>query len=607
MTEEEIKKTIEIPEKITVREFALKLNKPVTELIGILMENGILASQNEMIDYETAAIVSEDLGVKTKLKKEGKEIEAITPDQVMKKEDKAKLIPRPPVVVVLGHVDHGKTQLLDTIRKTNVVAKEAGGITQRISAYQVEKNKKTITFIDTPGHEAFTAMRSRGTKIADIAILVIAADDGIKPQTKEAIKIIKAGGIPFIVAINKIDKPEADVEKVKKQLADLGYLPEDWSGKTICVPVSAKTGKGIDELLEMILLVADMEKDNIKANPEGEILGSIIESHVDPQEGAVSVALIQNGTLKIGDTVEVGRVYGKIKTMKDFKGESINKAVPSQPVKILGLKGSPTVGEILRIAHDISGLKKKIKKHRLDYHLKTPTQIKFKTKKQDEEEKEEEKKSASAGEKKSIVKPLNIVLKADTLGSLEAITEALNKIQHEDFKIEIVHRGLGNITEADVGKAEAVKGLLYGFNVKPTSSAENVAKGEEFQIKTFNIIYNLIDEVIKEAEKLLNPEILVETLGRVKILAVFRNENTYQIVGGKVTKGKIVSGAKAKVYREKQKMADGRITQLQINKKNVREATEGLECGMKFEGEPVVQVNDFIEVYQEKKIFKKLS
>jgi translation initiation factor IF-2 len=603
MAEEEIKKTIEIPAKITVREFALKLNKPVTELIAILMENGILASQNELIDYETAAIISEDLGIKTKLKKEEQEFEAITPDEILKKEDKAKLKPRPPVVVVLGHVDHGKTQLLDTIRKTNVVAKEAGGITQHISAYQVEKNKKIITFIDTPGHEAFTAMRSRGTKIADIAVLVIAADDGVKPQTKEAIKIIKAGGIPFIVAINKIDKPEADIEKVKKQLADLGYLPEDWSGKTICTPVSAKTGQGINELLEMILLVADMEKDEIKANPEGELLGTIIESRVDPQEGAVSVVLIQNGSLKIGDTVEVGRVYGKIKTMKDFKGELLRQAMPAQPVKILGLKDSPVVGEILRIAKNLSKLKKNIKKHRLDYHLKTPTQIKFKTKKQDEEEKEEEKKSA----KTKKVKPLNIVLKADTLGSLEAISEALNQIKHEDFKIEIVHRGLGNITEADVGRAEAAHGLLYGFNVKPTSSAENVAKGEEFQIKTFNIIYNLVDEVTKEAELLLNPEILVETLGRVKILAVFRNEKTYQIIGGKVTKGKIVSGAKAKVFREKQKVASGRITQLQINKKNVKEVAEGLECGMKFEGEPVVQVNDFVEVYQEKKIFKKLS
>jgi len=391
---------IEIPSIITVRDFAELLEKPVASIIQELMKNGILANLNEQIDYETANIIAEDFGFVTKAKNEiqdNKQNDENIEEMISKASDNPQV--RPPIVVVMGHVDHGKTQLLDTIRKSNVVAKESGGITQHIGAYQITKNDKKITFIDTPGHEAFTAMRSRGARVADIAILIIAADDGIKPQTEEVIKIIDNAKLPFIVAINKIDKPEADIEKVKNQLAQKDLLPEDWGGKVITVPISAKNGEGIDDLLEHLLLLADVEKENIQADPNQPAIGTIIESHIDKGEGPVATVIIKSGTLKNNDSVQVGQVVGKIKFMKDHAGKIIKEASPSTPVKILGLKNIPAVGDILQTLKADASLKKMMKKINSQKKLYQDKQN-WQQIKNDDKKDEDEKK-------------VNIILKAD--------------------------------------------------------------------------------------------------------------------------------------------------------------------------------------------------
>lgn len=599
MTEE--KKNIEIASKITVKEFAEKLKLPVTEIIAELMKNGVLASQNESIDFETASIIADELGFEATEKGVSEEEEEKEKElkKVLEKEDKKNRKPRPPVVVVLGHVDHGKTMLLDAIRKTKVTESEYGGITQHIGAYQVKQKNQLISFIDTPGHAAFTAMRSRGAKVADIAILVIAADDGFKPQTKEALNIIKAAKLPFIVAINKIDKPDADVNRVLKEMADLDLLPEEWGGKTITVKVSAQEKTGIDDLLEMILLIYDMEKENITANPEGEIAGSVVESHIDKGEGPVATVLIQSGTLRLGDTVAIGEVYGRIKAMKNFKGENIKEAPPSTPVKILGLKGLPVVGDIMTVPKDIRGFKKGIKQYRHDKHLIKPTESKIETKKEKEEREErgEEKKQIS----------LKLILKADNLGSLEAITEGLKKYKHEEANLDLVYSGLGNITEADLLKAEATGALLRGFNVTVSKAAENLSREKGLEFKTYKIIYELFEEIKLKMEELLEPEIIEERVGRLKVLAVFRTEKKAMIIGGKVIEGKLLPNMKAKIVRAKEEIGRGKISQLQIEKNIVKEAKTGQECGLKFEGSARIKEEDVVEVFNEKKVFKKIQ
>lgn len=597
---DEAKKIIEIPPKISVKDLAGLLVLPVTEVIANLMKNGVLASQNENIDFDTAAIIADDFGYEAKLKEKGPEENGEQNlRELIGQEKKKNLKPRPPVVVVLGHVDHGKTMLLDAIRQTKVAEGEYGGITQHIGAYQVKHKKQLITFIDTPGHEAFTAMRSRGAKVADIAILVVAADDGIKPQTKEALNIIKAAGLPFIVAINKIDKPEADINRVLKALADLDLLPEEWGGKTICVKVSAKEKIGIDEMLEMILLVSALEKQKITANPNGLIVASVIESHIDPQEGATATVLIHAGTLKIGQLVTIGEIYGKVKAMKNFLGESIKEASPSTPVKIFGLKGSPVVGDILTVVEDVSQFKKKAKQYRLDKHLLRPTEIRIETKKEKEEKEKE-------GKPKKI-KVVNLILKADNLGSLEAITESLKKFQHPEVKLEIVYSGLGNITENDVLKAEATDAILRGFNVGFQPTAEDLAREKKITFKSYKIIYELFDEIKSKLEELLSPDIFEEKIGRLKVLAVFRTEKKSMIIGGKVTEGKFSPKVKVKVLRNKEEIGRGTISQVQLEKKATAAAGKGQECGLKYEGEPVIAVNDIIEAFQEQKIFKKID
>lgn len=586
---------IKLPSKIVVRDFAAILGKPIAIILQELMKNGILVNLNEQIDFETAAIIAEDFGFKAKLReKEDLPLVSQKIEELLVEKNKKNLKPRPPVVVVMGHVDHGKTKLLDAIRKTHVMEQEAGGITQSIGAYQVTKKNKLITFIDTPGHEAFTAMRSRGARAADLAILVVAADDGIKPQTLEAIKIIESAKLPFVVAINKIDKPEADVDKVKHQLSQHNLVPEEWGGKTICVPISAKTGQGIDSLLETLLLVAEMEKDEIKANPNKEAVGTIIESHLDKGEGPVATVLIQAGTLSNGDFIQVGTVAGKIRLMKDYTGKTINQAAPSTPVRILGLKDTPQVGEILQVKKDVKSLKKIIKEqHRQTKIYRQRMSSQMKPSKEDEE-----------AEKK--INKLNIVLKTDNLGSYEAISESLGKIQLEGLKINIVKKGLGNVTEADVMSAESSQALIYGFNVIAPPQVQEITTEKQVEIRIYKIIYELIEDVNKELEKLLSPEIIRVIIGRVKVLVIFRTERKSMIVGGLVTKGKAENNTKATMLRDDAEIGAGKIVQLQQAKKDVETSPSGSECGLKIEGPPIIQVGDFLEFYKEEKKYRKL-
>ncbi len=577
------KKEIEIHDFIVVRDLAALLGKPVTELLKELMKNGILASMNEKIDFTTASIIAEDLGFKVKKQEEKKESEAIISAQeklrhILEKMEEAE--PRPPVVVVMGHVDHGKTKLLDAIRQTNVVATEAGGITQHIGAYQAEKNGRRITFIDTPGHEAFSVMRSRGARVADVAVLVVAADDGVQPQTVEALKIASAAKIPFVVAINKVDKPNINLDRVKSSLSELGYIPEDYGGKIPCIPVSAKTGQNISGLLDVILLIADLEKDKIMANPSRNAMGTIIESHIDKGEGPVATVLIQTGTLRRGDPLVINsQVYGKVRAMKDWCGANVDGAPPSMPVKILGFKVLPEVGEILEVQEEVGALKfKKVKPSRPAIFQAPAMQIK-------EEGKEK--------------KFHNIVLKADVLGSLEAIVGSLEKINHPEVGVKIVSRGLGNITENDVLSAEAAAGVVYGFNVIASPAIIELAREKQVEIKLFNIIYDLLNKIKSELEKLLSPDYYRTVLGRVKVISKFWAKRGEMIAGGMVIDGRLEPNSLFRIFRNKEDVGGGDVLTLQQGKQSANEVRAGVECGLKIKTKDEVLEGDILEVYIE--------
>ncbi len=580
-------KQIIIPPIITVRDFADLLGKPVALVIQELMKNGILVNLNENIDYDTANIIAQDFGFSTAIKEEvpHDESQADGLETLLLDEEK-NLSSRPPVVIVMGHVDHGKTHLLDTIRKTNVVAGEAGGITQHIGAYQVEKNSKTITFIDTPGHEAFMTMRSRGARVADIAIVVIAADDGIKPQTEEVFQIIDNAKLPYIVAINKIDKPDAQVEKVKQQLANANRLPEDWGGKVICVPVSAKTGQGIDDLLEHLLLLADIEKEQIRANPTRSAIGTVIESHIDKGEGIIATAIIQTGTLHTTDVVQVGQVVGKIRLLKNHLGQAMKEAGPSTPVRLLGLKSLPEVGDVLQAVKNPESLKKIMKQMESRQKAYRDQQSWRMVKTKSEQEKKDE-------------KAVDIILKTDALGSQEAIVQALEALSTAKIKVNVVKKGLGNIMDMDVMRAEGTEIHIYGFNVDANPRAADLARDKGIIIKTYRIIYDLINDVKKEVEKMVEFKKEIIELGRVKVLAIFRSEKGKMIIGGQVTKGKIESGSRCHIQRNDRTIGTGLLTQLQQAKQAVNSVPAGSECGMEIKTNQTLQVGDFLEAFRE--------
>lgn len=591
-----VKKEIILPAVIVVRDLAGRLGLPVTRVIQQLMKAGILASQNERLDFETSAIIAEELGFSAKQE----EAKTDTSDQsqaqdrmreIINAEQEENLEARPPVIVVMGHVDHGKTKTLDAIRSTNVMGGEAGGITQHIGAYQVVKKDRLITFIDTPGHEAFTVMRSRGAKVADIAILVVAADDGVQPQTKEAINIIKAAGLPYVVALNKIDKEGADPDRVLAQLGDAGVTTEAWGGTIPLVKISAKTGQGIDDLLETVLLVADVGADKIRANPKRLAVGTVIESHVDKGEGPVATVLIQTGTLKNNDVMGIaGAAYGRVRAMRDWKGGVIKIAPPGTPIKILGFKVAPAVGDILEVPENPKLLEQK--------KVKSSHQVAegLTAKKQMPAEGEE-------GQAKKIMH--QVVIRTDVLGSLEAILGMLEKIHHEDVGVQVIQKGLGNVTDADVTRAAASSKIVYAFNVVPGPSVAAQARDKGVEIRQFKIIYELFDDVVAELNKILKPEIIITPLGTFETMAIFRTESQRMVIGGRVTEGKILPAAKARVWRpvegsdQADPQGDVLIESLQLGKSSVKDVHAGQECGLSIKGKIKVQVGDRLEVFHE--------
>ncbi|MFH1255530.1 MAG: translation initiation factor IF-2 [bacterium] len=580
------KKQIKIPKFITVRDFSTITGFPVNKILSELMKNGIFSSLNEKIDFDTAAIIGQDLGIDIEpadeTEKNGQS-ESDTLKQILSQNEQSGLADRAPIIVVMGHVDHGKTKLLDAIRKTDVVAGETGGITQHIGAYQIIHKQKPITFIDTPGHEAFTAMRNRGARIADIAILVVAADDGVKPQTIEAFRIIEAAKIPFVVAINKIDKPEANIDMAKRELGEqLNIVPEDWGGKTVCMPISAKNNIGINELLDMLLLTAEMEEKNIKADPAAEASGTIIESHIDRGQGPVATVLIQNGALKIGDPMIFnGLLYGKVRALEDYTGKNVKSAGPSMPVKIIGLKMAPEIGDIMRV-----GQGEKIKASKI-----------FSLAKDTAKPAEEKKETAGA-------KNINLIIKSDVLGSGEAIEGSLAKIDFEEIKINIISKGLGNITEGDIERAQSNKAKILGFNVKITPLAQKLAREKNIDVKTYGIIYELINDIKNQADGLVEQKMQRADLGRMKVLAIFRTEKSSQIVGGRVIDGKIEADSLIEVLRDKEIISEGKLAELQIAKQNVKIVEANQECGINFEGKPAIQAGDILQFYKMEKMKK---
>jgi translation initiation factor IF-2 len=594
----EMGKTVNLPSLVTVRNFAERLELPVTQVLTELMKNGILANQNQNIDYDTAAIMAEELGFS--VEKEDDSVEEVDRSEELEEAlSKGKhLENRPPVVVVMGHVDHGKTRLLDTIRHANIIDTESGGITQHIGAYQTiwkdpkTKEEKAITFIDTPGHEAFTVMRSRGAKVADIAIMVVAADDGVKPQTEEVIQIIKAAKLPLVVAINKIDKEAADPMKVKTELAGRGIQTEEWGGDIPMVEISAKNNINIDKLLDILLLVSDINEENTKADKSLPAIGTIIESHVDKNTGPVATVLVQAGTLRKNDKIVVnGEIYGKVRAMRDYNGKNVDEALPSTPVQIIGFKVAPEVGDVMDLGKSGSAKKIDIKQKRTQMSGAQKQPIVDTGGSEDEEEKK---------------KMLNLVVKSDVLGSLEAIIGSLEKINHEDVGIKIIGKGLGNINETDIQKAEATGGFLVGFNVNPSFSAEGTIRDKGLTFKRFEIIYDLIDWVKDELENLLDDEKIITEYGKMEIAAVFRTEKKSMIVGGLVQEGKIIPNALARIFRDGLNMGIGKIAKCQIGNSQVKSIVEGAEGGITFEGNIKIEVGDILEVYTEESKIRKL-
>jgi translation initiation factor IF-2 len=581
----ETAKEISISDTIVVKDMAEEMKLPVAKLMGELMKNGIMVSLNERIDFDTATIIAEDLGFKV-IKSDAEVLEEQSKREKLEKllSDRKTKAGKAPVVVVMGHVDHGKTKLLDSIRETNVVDQEAGGITQHIGAYQVIKKDRPITFLDTPGHEAFKAMRSRGGQIADVAVLVVAADDGLKPQTLESISVIQKEKLPFVVAINKIDKEEADVDKIKQELTELNLIPEDWGGKTIVQPISAKFKKNIPELLDTILLIADMEE--LKSDVSGNAVGTIIESHIDKSAGPVATVLVQAGTLKIGDMFLVGAVPGKIKIMENWRGKPLKEAGPAMPVKILGLKELPTVGEILEVITDKKEYKARLKQMSSQRKsMRTSSSA--------------NKGSSGDDEENLDIANLNLIIKSDVLGSAEAIEESLSKIKVEDTCIKILKKGLGQITEDDILNAEATNAVIVGFHIKKNKNVDILANERKVTILYFDIIYKLLEEVEKILTGIKGKKMVHKFLGKLEVLAIFKTAKKSMIIGGKVVQGKITKNSKIKVLKDGQVETIGELLSLQSAKEDVAEVVEGNEAGMEYKGEPIIEVGDTLEFFEE--------
>lgn len=580
MSEEKI---IKIGTTIGVKKFADLLRLPVTTVIAELMKNGIMANINEEIDFDTASIIAADLGFDVAEDTEVADDETLTLEKLLEicaKEKSADvpLAERPPIVTILGHVDHGKTTLLDTIRKASVAAGESGGITQHISAYQTKKRGKMITFIDTPGHEAFSAMRERGVSIADIAILVVAADDGVRPQTKEVITYLKDKSIPAIVAINKIDKPEANPMRVKQELADLDIVIEEWGGKVMCNEISAKNNIGITDLLESILLLAEVE--DFRANEKRDGLAVVLESHKDEHQGPVATVVVKTGTLKVGQDITAGTTYGRIRRMTDYRGSDITVAKPSTPATIFGLVDTAETNDIIQVAD----AKRSARLKSRDAALR-----------------------AAAGDKN--VKSINdndalpkygIIVKSDVQGSIEAIEQILATVPQGKVAVQFIDTGVGNVTESDVKRADSAAATIYGFNVTVSPVARRMAEDAGVTIKTYKVIYELVDDITKKLLSMLPDEVIRTDVGELEVLGVFRTEKEKMIVGGRVTRGAAVAkDAKIDVYRKDALIGSGTLANLQHNKVDIDEVKKGQECGITFNGTTKIKVGDTFKIYTE--------
>ncbi len=578
---------IELPGNIIVRDLAQKIGKSPIDLIKKLMSNGVMATINQSVDFDTAAIVVGEYGFEA--------VPEVVEDVVLETgevplwrkmiadEDKSKLKPRPPVVTILGHVDHGKTSLLDAIRQTDVAAGEAGGITQHIGAYQIEMKGRTITFLDTPGHAAFTQMRARGAQGADIVILVVAADDGVMPQTKEAIAHAKAARVPIIVAMNKVDKANANPELVKKQLAEQELVPDEWGGNTMIIPVSAKLKQGIDDLLEGALLVADNMQ--INANPSGKVIGTVIEAELDKSKGVIATLLVQNGTLSASDVVVAGTAHGKLRAMSDYKGKPVKKAGPSMPVLVMGLNEVPSAGDIFQVVGS-------------DKEARVIVTERMNTaKEQAQSRKKVSLEDLFANVQAGEAKELNLIVKADVQGSLDPIVSELNKLGEGEIGIKVLYTETGNIGDNDVMLASASHAIVLGFNVQADVSARRLAEKEGVDIRLYEIIYRLTEDIEKALKGMLEPVVEEKVLGRAQVLAVFTASKFGKVAGCRVTDGELRRNAKARLYRGTDIVYEGDMGSLRHEKDDVREVRQGFECGVGFKNFKDILVGDQLVCY----------
>lgn len=575
-------KKVALPETIMVKDLAAKMGVSSSDVIKNLLELGVIVNINQEIDFDTASIIADEYGfdVEPESKAEAREFGIEDTE-----DDPASLVIRPPVVTIMGHVDHGKTSLLDVIRETNVTAQEAGGITQHIGAYQVELNGRKITFIDTPGHEAFTAMRARGAQVTDIAILVVAADDGVMPQTVEAINHARAAGVPIIVAINKIDKPNAQPDRVKQELSEHGLVPEEWGGDTVCVEVSALKRIGIEGLLEMILLVADMR--DLKANPDRPAKGTVIEAELDKGRGPVATVLIEKGTLNIGDSIVVGDVAGRVRAMIDDKGESVRKAVPSMPVEVLGLSDVPKAGDILQVVPE-DRLAKQLANRRQERKRAEDISPARRISLDDLFDRIKE------GE----VKELKLIIKADVQGSVEALRQALERLSTDEVKVNIIHSGVGAITESDIMLASASSAIVIGFQVRPDANAKKMAERDGVDVRLYRIIYDATEDIKAAMEGMLEPEYHEVVMGKAQVRATFKIPKVGMIAGSYVEEGKITRDADVRVLRDNIVVHEGKIESLKRFKDDVREVLQGFECGIGLQNFNDIKEGDIIEAFK---------
>jgi translation initiation factor IF-2 len=584
-------KVITFPAIITVRDLSILLNSSPINIIRELMKNGVMANINQEIDFDTAAIIAGDLGFEAEKEKVPEPVvEEVQPPTRKRREytpeETAKLKVRPPVVTIMGHVDHGKTSLLDNIRQTNVVASEVGGITQHIGAYQVEKQGKKITFLDTPGHEAFTAMRARGAMVTDIAVLVVAADDGVQPQTIEAINHARAAQVPIIVALNKIDRPNANPEAVKRQLSDVGLLVEDYGGDVICVPVSAKQRINLDTLLEMILLVAEMA--DLKANPEAPASGAVIEGRRDKAKGPLATLLVQEGTLHINDYLVIGNIAGKVRAMLDDKGQRLDSAPPSMPVVVLGLNDVPNAGEPFRVVgaeHEARALAAaEATRRQTEAMVQKPKMLTL----------DEFFAQAQAG----VAKELRIILKADVQGSIEPIANSIEKLGDAKLQVKLLHTGTGNIRESDIMLAVASQAIVIGFSVQVDPPASRMAESEGVDVRVYDIIYRLVEDIDLALKGMLEPTFKEVVIGHVEVRAVFTVPGKKQVAGGLVTDGIAARNASVRVRRGGEVLFEGAVGSLRRFKDDVREVSAGMECGVGVEGFNNIAVGDILEFHR---------